>query len=168
MIFNHECKPFKAIEKLLADKKIQNESVYLSTQIIPKIKTDRSWVTINLSPLCEDKAIVFVNSSNIAYLKNYKDLILIYKDDTRTKELEQYGKVIILDIFNSNIAKEDIINIIQKELDKIDSKSKKVNKDKEVKEEEIKEVKTFLEDTKDFEKEAKVLYDKIEKLSEEN
>ena len=139
MIFNHECKPFKAIEKLLADKKIQNESVYLSTQIIPKIKTDRSWVTINLSPLCEDKAIVFVNSSNITYLKNYKDLILIYKDDTRKKELEQYGKVIILDIFNSNITKEDIINTIQKELDKIDNKSsssKKINKE-EVKEEKV-------------------------------
>ena len=49
--------------------------------IIPKVKTDRNWVTINQPGACYDHSIVFVHNNlhpdRYAWLKSYKDLVLV-------------------------------------------------------------------------------------------
>ena len=49
--------------------------------IIPRVKTDRNWVTVNIPGRCYDRSIVFVhnnlNPDWYKWLNNYKDLILV-------------------------------------------------------------------------------------------
>jgi len=70
--------------------------------IIPNIKTNRSWVTIN-SGECENGAIVFIHSNidiekNYGWLKQYDDLICVCSNHDTCKKIEQLGigKVIYL------------------------------------------------------------------------
>lgn len=62
-----------------------NGAYYYSEEIvrniIPKIKTDRNWVTINVPGACVDHSVVFIhnnlNPGHYDWLKKYKDLILV-------------------------------------------------------------------------------------------
>lgn len=53
----------------------------LIENILPKIKTERPFVTINLRPFCLDNAIVFIHNnidqSGYEWLKGYKNLICL-------------------------------------------------------------------------------------------
>ena len=53
----------------------------LLENIVPKIKTDRDWVLINVKNQCTDRAIVFIhdnaNPEFYEWLRNYKKLILV-------------------------------------------------------------------------------------------
>lgn len=53
----------------------------LVENIIPKIKTNRSWVTVNVDNQCVDNAIVFIhnnqNPERYYWLSDYKNLILV-------------------------------------------------------------------------------------------
>lgn len=53
----------------------------LCERVIPKIKTNRNWVTVNVEPNCWDNSIVFIhnnkNPEHYNWLANYKNLILI-------------------------------------------------------------------------------------------
>ena len=53
----------------------------LAENILPKIKTNRPFVTINLNPFCIDNAIVFIHNnldqSGYEWLKQYKNLICL-------------------------------------------------------------------------------------------
>lgn len=63
----------------------QNGAYWYSKEIveniIPKIKTDRNWVTVNVPGRCFDHSIVFIHNNNCPekykWLSNYKDLVLI-------------------------------------------------------------------------------------------
>lgn len=67
---------------------------------VPNIVTDRNWVTIN----CEkavDNSIVFIHSNlntekKYAYLKNYKNLILVCSQKSTCRAVENLGKTIYL------------------------------------------------------------------------
>lgn len=77
-IFSHLSKEYSTINK-------ENGAYLYSQEIvkyfIPKIKTDRNWVTIRKEPICYDHSIVFIHNNLYMefynYLKDYKDLILI-------------------------------------------------------------------------------------------
>ena len=60
--------------------------------IIPNVKTNRSWVTIN-SGECENGAIVFIHSNidiekNYGWLKQYDDLICVCSNHDTCKVIE--------------------------------------------------------------------------------
>ena len=104
-IFDHNSPRYiKALDKL---KKGRNNGAYhysceIVKNIIPNVKTDRSWVTIN-SRECENNAIVFIHSNvdiedNYKWLKNFDGLICVCSVKQTCEEIERlgYGKVIFL------------------------------------------------------------------------
>lgn len=84
MIYDHTSKPYRAKWKLSGDDKYNGAYYYsqeIVANIIPKVKTDRPWVTINAPSQCEDRAIVFIHN-NLSpelydWMKIYDDLILV-------------------------------------------------------------------------------------------
>lgn len=69
-------------------------------KIIPNIKTDRNWVTLNVENQCWDHSIVFVHNNkylhNYEWLRNYDDLILVCSQKETADKLSHLGKTIIL------------------------------------------------------------------------
>ena len=68
--------------------------------IIPNVKTERNWVTINVNK-CLDNSIVFIHSNintakKYAYLKDYKNLILVCSQPSTCRAVENFGKAIYL------------------------------------------------------------------------
>ena len=75
-------------------------SMNICRYFIPNIKTDRTWVTINTHQCC-DHAIVFIHSNvdvetKYAFLKDYKDLILVCSQKNTMIRCQQYGTPIYL------------------------------------------------------------------------
>lgn len=67
---------------------------------VPNIKTERNWVTINVGK-CLDNSIVFIHSNlnttkKYAYLKDYKNLILVCSQHSTCRAVENLGKAIYL------------------------------------------------------------------------
>lgn len=68
--------------------------------IIPRIKTDRHWLTINTYSVGADHCVVFVHNNkhpeNYNWLKRYKDLILVCGVPDTCKKVAHLGKTIYL------------------------------------------------------------------------
>lgn len=84
VIFNHEHPDY--IEKWKDNKQNKYNGAYyyskeICENIIPLVKTDRNWVTINVEGHCFDHSIVFVHNNKqpelYNWLRDYKDLILV-------------------------------------------------------------------------------------------
>lgn len=83
-IYSHDLPDYRARWRA-SGKNRWNGAFYYSKEIvaniIPKVETDRPWVTINQEGACEDGAIVFVHNNlrpdKYDWLKAYSDLILI-------------------------------------------------------------------------------------------
>lgn len=81
-----------------------NGAYYYSKEIrellIPRIKTDRNWVTINIKGFAADHSIVFVHNNlhvdHYDWLKQYNDLILIVGVPDTAPKVKHLGKVIYL------------------------------------------------------------------------
>lgn len=81
-----------------------NGAYYYSTEIvkniIPHIHTDRNWVTVQVVGKCFDHSIVFIhnnkNPERYAWLKKYKDLILVCGVPETCKKVEKFGTPIYL------------------------------------------------------------------------
>lgn len=69
-------------------------------KIIPKIRTDRDWVTINNYTDCYNGAIVFIhnnkNPENYRWLEKYDDLILVCGVKETMDKVKHLGKPIYL------------------------------------------------------------------------
>ncbi len=81
-----------------------NGAYYYSKEIrellIPKIKTDRNWVTINIPGFGADHSIVFVHN-NLAtdhydWMAKYKDLVLVVGVPETASKVAHLGKTIYL------------------------------------------------------------------------
>lgn len=103
MIINHEHP--KYIEKWNSIGKAKYNGAYyysreICRNIIPNVKTDRSWITINVKGEAEDRAIVFVHSNlhpeNYDWLKEYKDLILICGLPETVENMKHLGTAIYI------------------------------------------------------------------------
>ena len=72
----------------------------LVENIIPKVKTDRDWVTIHMPGMCVDRAIYFVHNNNsqamYAGLMMYDDLILVCGVPETCKKISRYGRAVYL------------------------------------------------------------------------
>ena len=82
-IFSHESE--KYIERLNFPLSTENGAFYYSKEIveniIPFIKTNRNWVTVNVRGQCYNHSIVFIHNNKhpemYDWLGKYKDLILV-------------------------------------------------------------------------------------------
>ena len=96
-IFSHESREYQAYSRASGG---QNNGAYwyskeIVENIIPKVDTDRNWVTINVPGRCFDHSIVFIhnniNQNRYKWLRAYKDLILVCGvEETVTKMQEKF------------------------------------------------------------------------------
>lgn len=103
MIYDHTSKPYRARWKLSGDDKYNGAYYYsqeIIANIIPNVKTDRSWVTINAPSQCEDRAIVFIhNNLNLElydWMNKYDDLILVCGIESTCDKVKHLGTPIYL------------------------------------------------------------------------
>ena len=72
----------------------------ICSNIIPRVKTARPWLTINTRDDCEDGAIVFIhnnlNPENYEWLKGYKDLILVCGIPETCEKVAHLGRAVYL------------------------------------------------------------------------
>ena len=81
-----------------------NGAYYYSKEIveniIPKVKTDRHWITVNLPGTGCDHAIVFIHNNlhphNYDWLQRYKDIILVCGIESTCDKVKHIGKTIYL------------------------------------------------------------------------
>lgn len=81
-----------------------NGAYYYSREIveymIPNIKTDRNWMTINIPDVGADHSIVFIHNNlhpeNYDWLQRYNDLILVCGVPETVSKVKKLGKAIYL------------------------------------------------------------------------
>lgn len=105
MIFDHTHNAYSTYWRYSGDNK-HNGAYYYSREIveniIPRVDTDRSWVTVNVKGLCCEHAIVFVhnnqNPERYEWLKRYgyKDLVLVCGIPETVEKVAHIGKAIYL------------------------------------------------------------------------
>ena len=103
MIIDHNNPEYRKIWDV-SGKNQHNGAYYYSVEIvrdiIPNIKTDRNWVTINARGQCCDHSIVFIHNnqfpSRYDWLKEYKDLILVCGVETTCDKVKHLGTPIYL------------------------------------------------------------------------
>lgn len=111
MIFDHTTIDYQ--QRLLGQFK-HNGAYYYSKEIvknmIPRIKTNRDWVTINDYKHCTNGAIVFIhnnkNPQNYNWLRKYKDLILVCGVPSTCQKVQGIGKAIYLPLSVDTLALE--------------------------------------------------------------
>ena len=74
-------------------------SKLITEKIMPRVKTDRPWVTVNIGR-AEDNAIVFIhnnkNPERYEFLKQYKNLILVCITEETQKKVAHLGAAVYL------------------------------------------------------------------------
>lgn len=94
-IFSHDSYEYRA---RAAAKGGKNNGAYwyskeIVDNIIPRVQTDRNWVTINVPGRCFDHSVVFVhnnlNPSLYEWLKRYKDLVLVCGIESTTEVMRE-------------------------------------------------------------------------------
>lgn len=75
-------------------------SINICKYIIPNVKTDRNWVTINTHQ-CLNHSIIFIHSNVnhdelYSHLAKYDDLILVCSQKSTMMKMRKYGKAIYL------------------------------------------------------------------------
>lgn len=97
-IFDHNSERYREAQAKL--KKGRNNGAFhysceIVKNIIPNVKTKRSWVTVNCRR-AENGAIVFIHSNieleeNYSWLKDYDDIICVCSVEATCKEIERLG-----------------------------------------------------------------------------
>lgn len=104
-IFNHDSYEYRNFARSNGGK---NNGAYwyskeITDNIIPRVQTDRNWVTINVPGRCFDHSVVFIHNNKTPekydWLKRYKDLVLVCgvpQTVERIKEILPMHQVIYL------------------------------------------------------------------------
>lgn len=94
MIFSHLSKEYIDYCKennIVLDNGAFYYSKEIYENIIPKIKTDRNWVLVNIPNCCYDDSIVFIhnnkNPERYDWLKDYNNLILVCSNEKTLKTI---------------------------------------------------------------------------------
>ena len=103
MIINHDHTAYRSTWEVQGNNK-WNGAFYYSKEIckyiIPRVRTDRNWVTINTKGVGCDYAIVFVHNNlhpeNYQWLSKYKDLVLVCGVKSTMKKVQHLGEVVYL------------------------------------------------------------------------
>lgn len=104
IIIDHDNPKYREVWRQLGKNHCWNGAFYYSHEIvkniIPAVKTDRNWVTINIPNLGADHAIVFIHSNTrpdiYDWLKQYEDLILVCGIPETIEKVAHLGKAIYL------------------------------------------------------------------------
>lgn len=111
MIIDHNHPMYLSTWKSLGENQF-NGAYYYSKEIvkyiIPKVKTDRNWVTINIRGVCPGHSIVFIHNNlcpeRYAWLEGVKDLILVCGVQKTANSLAKYHHPTIVLPLSVNIA----------------------------------------------------------------
>lgn len=103
MIIDHTDEMYRRIWASLGEERF-NGAYYYSCEIvkniIPNVKTDRSWLTINSRGTCEDGSIVFVHNNLYPeiyeWVRQYKDIILVCGVPETCEKVKHLGTPIYL------------------------------------------------------------------------
>lgn len=87
-----------------AGKNKYNGAFYYSKEIIanimPLVKTDRNWITVNVPGRCWDHSIVFIHNNlhpeNYEWLKRFKDLVLVCGVPETCEKIAHLGTAVYL------------------------------------------------------------------------
>lgn len=104
-IFSHEA--YEYIARARAKGGRNNGAYWYSKEIvdniIPKVDTDRNWVTVNIPGRCWDHSVIFIhnnlNANWYKWLNNYNDLVMVCSLDWAKENMEKVcpkHKVILL------------------------------------------------------------------------
>lgn len=106
MIIDHNHPQYVKKRNSMANDGKYNGAYYYSREIvkniIPRVKTDRNWITIRLPEMKvhPDHSIIFIhnnrNPNYYSYLKEYKDCILVCGLPKTVENMKFYGKAIYL------------------------------------------------------------------------
>lgn len=102
MIFSHENQIYKIARQKVGKSKWNGAyyySIEICDRIIPKVKTDRSWITVNFKDrrCARDHAIVFVHNHRncpecYEWLTDFDDLIFVCSEEPDIEKLEKMGR----------------------------------------------------------------------------
>ena len=103
MIINHEHPKYIAKQRQIG-KGRYNGAYYYSQEIcryiIPSVRTDRNWITINVPNVGVDHSIVFIHNNihpeHYDWLSRYDDLILVCGVPETCEKVSHLGKAIYL------------------------------------------------------------------------
>lgn len=87
-----------------AGKNKYNGAFYYSKEVIanimPLVKTDRNWITVNVPGRCWDHSIVFIHNNlhpeNYEWLKRFKDLVLVCGVPETCEKVAHLGTAVYL------------------------------------------------------------------------
>lgn len=104
IIINHNNKKYIKKFSSLSEGAKNNGAFFYSREIcarmIPLIKTDRNWVTVNVRGEATNHAIVFIHNNihpeNYRWLEKYKDLILVCGVAETCEHVAHIGRTIYL------------------------------------------------------------------------
>ena len=103
MIINHEHTLYRRIWSASGVNRYNGAYYYsyeICKRIIPNVKTDYNWITVNIQGVACDHAIVFIhnnmNPGHYDWLKDYKDLILVCGVPETCEKVAHLGRTIYL------------------------------------------------------------------------
>lgn len=103
MIISHEHPKYRA-KFYAGGRNRYNGAYYYSKEIcelmIPRIKTDRNWVTINIPGEAKDHSIVFIHNNKLpslySWLSDFSDLILVCGVPSTCEKVKHLGTPVYL------------------------------------------------------------------------
>lgn len=104
MIIDHTHKDYVKKWNALSEGGRNNGAYYYSKEIveniIPRVRTDRNWITVNLRSAGCDHAIVFVHNNlhpeHYKWLTKYEDIILVCGIESTVDKVSRFGRAIYL------------------------------------------------------------------------
>lgn len=103
MIIDHDHPAYRKRWNQAGDNRFNGAFFYskeIVKNMIPRIKTDRNWITVNIPGCGCDHAIVFIHNNlhpdHYDWLGKYKDLILVCGVPETVKKVAHLGKAVYL------------------------------------------------------------------------
>lgn len=103
MIINHEHKLYHRVWAFAGANRYNGAYYYskeICERIIPNVKTDYNWITVNLEGIACDHAIVFIHNNKqpecYDWLEKYEDLILVCGVPETCEKVAHLGRTIYL------------------------------------------------------------------------
>ena len=103
MIINHDHPRYRKKYRTIGKNKYNGAFYYskeICKNIIPRVRTDRNWITINIPGVGCDHAIVFIHNNkhpqNYDWLSKFQDLVLVCGVPETCEKVAHLGKAIYL------------------------------------------------------------------------
>ena len=103
MIIDHDHPAYRKKWHNVGDNRFNGAFFYskeITKNIIPRVSTDRNWITVNVQGTGCDHAIVFVHNNlhpeHYDWLRKYEDLVLVCGIPETVEKVEHLGKSIYL------------------------------------------------------------------------